>query len=558
MDRQGTTDGPRVSRHGPHLPTFSALSLQEVLREQRFSPSASITLDRTYATLAGLLGTEVVSFSYDEPPLLPSSQGRLDPKFRRALMQMAIDRGCLTVEMKQEIDLFCASGAEAFLAIRSLLHLFTLVRLHAALRQERLSRSPSLIQLRHFCCSKPSPQGCQQILCLVFAFQKSSPDELFDERHLRLCLARRLPEAELVPHSFLFYRRGQESHLSFYAEVQKKNGAPFSLDEISLLTRDIQNDLLSSIEKCERRISLPHSEEDFLRTILLLCQQMKRKKDLPQVMVHYRGQTDETVDFFVVLVRAVEKDHSPSFTITKFPEIRRLIPVKDAIAGNIRGTHQKQALSFIVQCEKQSFLRYNHSLDIVRARQRVVHSIESALGNVRDVNGGLFYQQTHLMDQLVPLLTEEEKKELHIVENLFHALTPCIAKTMICAEHMLTLFRHFRELRGRSEHPETCCLVEQQSTVAFVSFLCPHNHSPEEVLLLRSYLNMAEYCLAISQTPFSSYRFGFALCFSQNTQTQTTFISSVQHIMCRKTVSCGQPEDTLYKPSSSGDTSSQK
>jgi len=277
-----------------------------------------------------------------------------------------------------------------------------------------------------------------------------------------------------------------------------------------------------------RHFLIATEEEESLRTILLLSQQIKKLKDIPQVMIHYRGQREEAIDFSVVIVRLVEKGKEDCFTLTKLPAILRLIPTRKAIVGSVRGRLQKQAISFIVQCSKASFLRENQSLDFLKARETVVSSLHASLGPIRDVNGGLFYQQFRLIEELRPLLSEEELPEIHIVENLFHSLTPCIAKIMVCKEHLLILLRHFRTLRNTMCSMMNTFISEKHPSAAFVSFTCSKGHPPEELLLLKSYLHLSDHCLTTCQTPFFDHLFGFAICFSEDDDIQSRFIASAQ------------------------------
>ncbi len=430
-------------------------------------------------------------------------------------------------DLQTEVAHCVVASEEGFFAIRPPRHSFRIARWHTALLR-RLEQSSSPLCLRLFRSQLICPSGRRHILSCILAVREASPHDSFNEGRMQRCLNRCWPEASLVPCSFFSLQRPQGPITTYYVEIEKKELSPFSTEELSTFAAKLEYELQVSISQGNSNTALLESEEDSLRTILLLAQQIKRIRDVPQVVLHYRGQSEETIDFLVTLVRVIKKGQETPFTMTKFPEIKRLIPLQTSIVGNLRNNYQKQAISLIAQCDKTPFLRYSHSLDLVRARQTVMRSIESSQGAVRDANGGLFFQHHPLVDELLPLLTDEERQEGYSIEALFHSLTPCIAKNMVSKEHMLTVFRHFRELR-RCAKPG--CLAERHPSVAFVSFLCPPHTSPEEILLLKPYLHIPHHCLAVCHIAFSHHRFGFAICFSADHSIQERFIESAQRMV---------------------------
>ena len=451
----------------------SPLLLQSISENALF-PKADLCNNVPLTRFSETHLAETNSFRFLSPPI----NERAKPATSHALINDAPGKG-MPIHRADEIHHFLTASNERFLSIRSSKHITQIIRCHAALREQLCHTSADSLSIRLFRSSLFFPEGRRNVLSVCLAMRSLSDDEHFNERHLASCLKRCVRAADLVPQSFYSTHYANEHTCSYYFEIEKEDLSPFSSEEIDLLTRDFKVDIQASIEKGASSCILPHNEEESLRTTLLLSQQIKRVKDVPQVMIHYRGHSDETIDFSVVVVRVIQRGKEQPFTLTKLPEIIRLIPIRNAIVGTLRQKHQKHAVSFIAQCSKSSFLRYNHSLDVVRARETVVQSLQSSLGAIRDVNGGLFFQQNNLIDEIRPLLSIEEQKELYIVENLFHSLTPCITKHMVSKEHMLTLFRHFRELRQCTGRQKKRCKAQRNSTAAFVSFLCPKGCLPD-------------------------------------------------------------------------------
>jgi ABC-type oligopeptide transport system substrate-binding subunit len=535
---------------------FRLISLHHFIRQtlQKQGPIQPPALP--YAQVLKKLGTIASCFRF-----LPNDSN-LSPKalLRQELLNSLVNCAETDSSLIMEIEQFFCSKTDEFFNHRSISHIGRVIRLLAALRKNVSASSPAHITLRLF----RSTLGChnrkRKILCIAFSIQVVSQDLAFDERLVRECVQRLMPNIGLVPYSFYSAPAGKEPARIAYVEIEKKDSSEFTHDEIPTLHASLTREIESCIETMIPTVELPQNEEESLRTILLLSQQIKKLKDIPQVMIQYRGQSAYTIDFCVTLVHLVEKDRESRFFLTKLPNIVRMIPTKKAIVGCLRQKLQKEAISFIVQCLKEPFLRHNRSIDFLKARETVILSLKSTLGVVRDVNGGLFYQQTHLINELIPALSSDEKKELHIVENLFHSLTPCITKNMVSKMHMLTLFRLFFELRTNRKDPKKRFIAEKHSQAAFVGFICPNGAVPEELLLLKSHLQVSDHSIASTQTRFFDRLYGFAVCFTDDDAVQNRFIEYARGMIEGKKRSCSRNiklgvhlKSAAFDPSIAGD-----
>ena len=422
-----------------------------------------------------------------------------------------------------ELQRFLLAIDDDFHKLRTPSHLLKLPRSHLWLKEKHSHRSSTpgaekWFYYRVFRSKLQFPFGTKDVICLVISLHSLSTYEQFDHRHILLACKRCIPSLEAVPRSFYVYRYSDSPALSLYLEVEKNDGSLPTSAEIATLKRELGQELSASIEQVMSRIDIPHNEEDLLRNFLLLSQQLRTAKDIPQVIVQFQGQTDTALEFHVTLVRSVkvgdEETPLPSFAISP---ITKGVPLRSSVIDTLRTKHVKQGIVFLVECHKDHFLRRDRSVDFLKARESVVHHIETAFGNVRDLNGGLIYQQHQLLESIKPLLTKEEEKELPRIENLFHSLSPTLMKNIIGPEHVVTVFRQFLALRRVIRHKATKnFLVEEYTKEVFIGFLCPPSFVKEEVFAAKQHFNLAENELALCDTTSDGHQFCFIIFLSQD------------------------------------------
>ncbi|HXF29644.1 MAG TPA: hypothetical protein VN457_07315, partial [Chlamydiales bacterium] len=295
--------------------------------------------------------------------------------------------------------------------------------------------------------------GEKKVLGLVITMNFLREYEKFQAKHILKACQRLISHVRLVPHSYLSYETANDSILSFYVEIEKKDGKDFTLEETTILKNGLKNELGLSIEQLSHKLFMPHNEEEVLRNTLLLSQEIRTQKDPPQIIVNFRSQSDDTLTFHVILVRAIKENEGPSiekqFALSS--DFLTFVPGSKKIVGNLRNKIHKEANTFLLECPKAPFLRQDHSVDLLRAREFIISSTRKIIGEVRDFNGGLIGQQNQLLKSLKDLLTQREMKhELHL-ENLFHSITPILRKSLLNPELIRSLFHLFVKLSDESE-----------------------------------------------------------------------------------------------------------
>ena len=62
---------------------------------------------------------------------------------------------------------------------------------------------------------------------------------------------------------------------------------------------------------------MPRNEEEVMRNILILSEQLKLVRDLPQIIVSFDEQTDKYVSFTVILLRILKSNPPNKTTVYK-------------------------------------------------------------------------------------------------------------------------------------------------------------------------------------------------------------------------------------------------
>jgi oligopeptide transport system substrate-binding protein len=430
---------------------------------------------------------------------------------------------------------------EEFKRIRTPQHLMKLVRSQLWLKQHhspnRAFNGPKTrLFYRVFRSRLHFPFGVKDVISIAISLRSLSAYERFDHRHIALACKRSLPSLEVVPGSFFSYRYSEEPTVALYMEMEKQDGSSPTGADLKVLKKELERELNASIEPLTSRIDIPPNEEDLLRNFLLLSQQCKSAKDIPQVIIQFHGQGNTTLDFNATLVRIVKNGHEDPPPLPPDP-VRsiRCLSTRTSTIDTVRGGQIKQGVMILVQCSKESYLRNDRSINFLQAREAVVHYLENAFGKLRDLNGGLIYQQHQLLKSVQTLLEEEERKELYLIEDLFHSVSPALMKNLLGPEHLVTVFRQLLTLRkGLKERAPNSILVEEYSKETFIGYVCQREVTREEILQGQLQFQLSEHELAICTASFEQIPLCFVICLTHDAAKRAAFTRWLREKLAEK------------------------
>ncbi len=342
----------------------------------------------------------------------------------------------------QEMQHLFVNCSDEFKRIRSHRHLSRMISYQYLFRREIRRLAKEQPSRRHLSLKlfQSVLRPNRKILSLVIGVNFFHHHELLDEEHILDAVREHVRSARSVEGSFIGDSARRERVRTLYLEIEKEEEA-FSGEEIRLLREHLPEELKERIEHLMHPIFMPRNEEETMRDILALANQLKYVRDLPQAIIHFDEQTHTDLVFQVVVCR-VRKDDSRSIS-AQMREKSALSYHHDRTkeVGMVRRRHPKEATVFRVSLPKSSFLRPNHSVDLQRARQHVVAQMEHAIGPFRDYNGGMIAKQSEALNAVKVLVGSESKTHEFALQNLFYNIEPPVMRNVLDPTAIQHLFK---------------------------------------------------------------------------------------------------------------------
>lgn len=200
-------------------------------------------------------------------------------------------------------------------------------------------------------------------------------------------------------------------------------------DLIEQLKQKLPCEFLRQTENNVHPIFMPRNEEEMIRNLIVLATQIKYVRDLPQVSIHYEEQTDVDLTFTVIVARLLKGAIEPLRKILEKSTLK--MDIDDVrVMGYLKQKYPKEAALLRVTVDKRPFFRPDYSLDLLRARQKIVSELGSCLGEFRDFNGGMILKQDEALNQLRQDLGKLSQQMEFLLENYFYSLKPAVMQTV--------------------------------------------------------------------------------------------------------------------------------
>lgn len=357
-------------------------------------------------------------------------------------------------EIFHEIKHFILLFEGSFTANRDLSHVSRLISFLFLFRKtlNRLlvsapeKRHLSLKLLKARVSSSHTKGRSKTVLAIVGGMNVLRENELFEERHILDAINHCMPHAHCIPDSIIIDRRSHDPIRLFYLEIQKKDEKPFSLQEIRSLKKELPRELKESVESIVHPVLMPRNEEEIMRNTLLLSQQLKFVNDLPQVIISFNTQTEESLLFTVILVRIVRSNTRPLEEIfASIPSEIQIKEIETRKVGLLRKRLPKEANVFKISLNKKKFIRKDFTIDLFRARQIVSKELGRILKGIRDFNGGILSKQQEVFQELRTLVNETSSNKDFLLENFFYSITPPLRQSLIPASSLKALYTLMQE-----------------------------------------------------------------------------------------------------------------
>lgn len=369
-------------------------------------------------------------------------------------------------EIFTEMSRFLALSQEEFRSQRPYRHLTRLVTSLYLVRKNLRRAIVSFPEKRHLVMrfihtTLEFPFGRKPVLGLLIGVSLLDKHEFFEEKHIVLAAQKFVPDVREVKGSFYTYQNPQDTIKTLYLELEKADGSNFSLREMHQLKDNLSDELKGRIERLIPPLFMIRNEEEVMKNILILSQELRRVSDIPQLMISFDQQSKMELIFTVLLVRVLKEDVASiqERLQTLHPEIE-FSSERQQIVGHVRKKYPKEANVFRLKLPKTStLLRTDSSVNFYLARQKVVSVLTEALGEIRDYNGGMILKQGELFAQFTHFFTAQPHVSQDLLEDFFYSLTPIEMQATLSLDCLKTFFSLFLEgMRENLVRRENHCL----------------------------------------------------------------------------------------------------
>jgi hypothetical protein len=351
-------------------------------------------------------------------------------------------------EIKHAILLF----GDKFTGLRDLSHISRLISYQYLFRKTLMRLVMQVPEERHLSIKllktklSSSGQKPATILGVLGAMNVLRENELFEERHIVEAITHYLPHVRKVENSFILDRRSHDPIRLFYLEIAKVNEGSFSLSEIKELQRNLPHALKESVESVLHPVLMPRNDEEIMRNILLLSQQLKYMSDLPQVIISFNAQTEQSLQFTVILLRILRGDDLSLHDIFKRSGTQiKIEELEVKQVGLLRKRYPKESNVFKISLDKKKFLRKDFTIDLFKARQEASSELNTIFNGIRDFNGGILSKQQEAFLSLRSLINQNSSQKDFLLENFFYSITPPLRQSLIAPSTLKALFSLMQE-----------------------------------------------------------------------------------------------------------------
>jgi hypothetical protein len=345
-----------------------------------------------------------------------------------------------------EIQQFSMLFRDSFTGIRDLSHISRVISFQYLFRKTLFREVLAAPKERHLSLKFLRTHlhlrsGPKKVLALLIAINVLRENEFFEEKHILSALEHCLKTLRIVPDSFIIDHRSQDRIRLFYLEVEKDNLEPITLEEVRFLKKQLPRELKGHFENVIHPVFMPRNEEEVMRNIVILSQQLKYISDIPQVVISFEAQTEHELSFTVILLRLLKsKSVSLEDLFIQSKTFLKLFDHEVKQVGVVRKKHIKEANVFRILIDKKHFLRKDYSLDLFKARQAISVELCRILGDIRDFNGGILSKQHEVFHKLKEGLSGTGHTNDFLLENFFYSITPPLMQSILSPALLQTLF----------------------------------------------------------------------------------------------------------------------
>jgi hypothetical protein len=266
------------------------------------------------------------------------------------------------------------------------------------------------------------------ILAFLIGVNLIEDHEVLEEEAVFKAIEEELPDIELIEDSLITKKQSKERVRLLYLEIQNTNKNPFTTEAVKLLKKKMAKKINECIQKTPAPRPSNYSEEETMRNILTLSNELKNPSDPPQVIIQFHNQFKTQLHFSVILAR-IQKSGSHYLTL---PNTAQMLvgKLERKVCGILNKRHLKETYLFDVYVKGVE--------TIAEGREKLLDFLKKNLHELHDYNEGMITKQYETLAALKNLLSDPFHDPL--IENYFYSITPTFMQSLIPPE---VLKEHF-------------------------------------------------------------------------------------------------------------------
>lgn len=332
---------------------------------------------------------------------------------------------------------------EKFIAQRELNYLSRLITTQYLFR--KFFENHDGVKVKLFKTQISVQDATKYVLGILVGIKLYKDIQVCDERHIIATIRNYIPHIRPVKDSMIVDQGdGTKQPSLIYLEIEKEDNLSFNSYEIQVLRTHLAHELQTRIQNICHPTFMPRNEEEVMRNIVILSQQLRYVNDLPQVVITFDNQTQDSLSFNVILLRLLHNKSKSFAEILKSCKFA-CVNFENKIVGYLRKKYPKEAIVFTMLLDKKSFLRKDFSLDLFKARRTVNLELQRLLGEIRDYNGGILSRQHEMFHSLCEEIMLTHRNCEFFLENFFYSLSPSLMQSLLSATVLKKLFLLFLE-----------------------------------------------------------------------------------------------------------------
>lgn len=384
----------------------------------------------------------------------------------------------LSKDLLIEHQLMQMSMKKEFFIQRSVFHLARSMLSLFLIRSNLVNHMTFFVEKRHMNfrllrTHRYFPFGKKPVLAIIVGINLLDKTESFDEKQIALSVKKLIPNAKIVQGSTYTTSPRNSQIVTTYMEMEKEDGSAFSFNQLKSLRGHLKKNLGKRIEKLVPSLFVVRNEEETMRNILILSQEIKSVLDIPQVMISFDRHSTEDLRFVVILLRVVKPEDASIAQKIKTVSGRVHCQIDRTQVVNYIDEYPVEASVFQVKITNISeFLRMDFSVNVYLARQFVIKFLKKNLGELRDYNGGMILKQQEILGQIKRLFSEHEIEEQEILESAYYSLSPIEMQATLPLNFLCMFLEVFLEhfKLASQQHKKNHLLIRDNQEGIYVVF----------------------------------------------------------------------------------------